>query len=93
MADCSCDFCNHEPDCPYAYDASDCSVNRIKAAKAVVNAEFSAFQERLAAQNENLDDDQIANLIGMLKTIRCDSEEPLPEWAYKNDADAREVPT
>ena len=93
MADCSCDFCNHEPDCPYAYDASDCSVNRIKAAKAVVNAEFSAFQERLAAQNENLDDGQIANLIGMLKTIRCDSGEPLPEWAYKNDADAREVPT
>ena len=93
MADCSCDFCNHEPDCPYAYDASDCSVNRVKAAKAVVNAEFSAFQERLAAQNENLDDDQIANLIGMLKTIRCDIEEPLPEWAYKNDADAREVPT
>lgn len=85
MADCSCDFCNHEPDCPYAYDASDCSVNRIKAAKAVVDEGFLAFQKHLMEQNEKLDDDQIERLIGAMQTIVYDSKEPLPEWAYKNE--------
>ena len=84
MADCSCDFCNHEPDCPYAYDASDCSVNRIKAAKVVVDEEFLTFQKRLKERNEKLDDDQIECLIGAMQTIVYTSQEPLPEWAYEN---------
>jgi hypothetical protein len=91
MADYACDFCNHEHDCPYAYDASFCTVDRIKAAKAVVDADFSAFHKHLMAQNEQLDDDQIDCLIGIMRTIQCDSEETLPEWANENDAQEETV--
>ena len=80
MADCACDFCCHENDCPYAYDNSDCYVETIAAARAVVDEEFKALCAKITAKNEGLGDDSIDILVRRMKSVIHDSEQVLPEY-------------
>lgn len=87
MADCSCEWCRHERDgdCPYVYDSSDCFVETIKAAKAVVDDEFEIFLSKLEEKNKALDDVRIEVLIERMRSIVYDSKQPLPEWAMREE--------
>ena len=81
MADYSCDFCEHNNQCRYAYDQLDCLVETIKTARVIADDEFQAFLAKLIQKNEDLCDDNLGVLIRYMQNIVLDSNRTLPEWA------------
>lgn len=83
MADCSCEWCEYDVICPYSYENSFCFVKTIKAARAVVDADFGALASKIEEKNKELCDDYLDVLVRNMRDIIRYSKEPLPDWTMQ----------
>lgn len=69
MADYSCDFCNENEICKYAYDELDCKIQMIKEAKIISNKEFEDFYKKYSKLNEDICNDELASILSHMYNI------------------------
>ena len=85
MADCACDFCIYNNQCPYAYNESDCYVETVKTSKVIVDDEFKTFLSKIKNLKEDVCNENVNEIIQIMLRIINDSEQPLPDFERKEE--------
>lgn len=80
MADCDCEWCGHDEECPYAWENSDCYIGTIESARYIVNDVFESVYSSINEKSEDLCDNRVDQLVECMRTIIYDSSQPIPDW-------------